>query len=78
MEVKGKIDMGLKSIEFGAYAMVYVGTTNNMKIRSDQEIALKASHETAELYCVTLYTGDRMHSYICYELPIYNELIRRV
>ena len=58
--------------------MVYVRTTNNMKIRSVQEIALKASHETAELYSVPLYTGNIMHSYICYELSIYNELIRRV
>ena len=46
VEEKGKIYMGLKMIEFGAYAMVYVGTKNTMKIRSVSEIALKASNDT--------------------------------
>ena len=31
VEVKHKLDFGKKRIEFGAYAMVYVGTHNNTK-----------------------------------------------
>ena len=42
VERKGKIDMGIKSIEFGTYEMFYVGTTKTMKIRSVPEIPLKA------------------------------------
>ena len=34
VEGKIKIDMGLKMIEFGDYAMVYVGVKNTTKIRS--------------------------------------------
>ena len=46
VEMKVKIDMGLKMEEFGACAMVYAGTTNTMKRRSVPEIVLKASNET--------------------------------
>ena len=45
VEGKHKLDFGKKEIEFGAYAMVYVGTHNNMKKRSIQAIVLKASNE---------------------------------
>lgn len=31
---KNKLDMGMKMLAFGSYAMVYVGTENNMKQRS--------------------------------------------
>ena len=31
VEGKQKLDLGKKRIEFGAYAMLYVGTHNNMK-----------------------------------------------
>ena len=42
VEGKCKIDMGLKRIEFGAYAMVYVGATNTMKRRIVPALVLKA------------------------------------
>ena len=45
VEGKHKLDFGKKRIKFGAYAMVYVGTHNNMKKRSLSSIALKASNE---------------------------------
>ena len=35
VEGKIKIDLGLKMIKFGDYAMVYVGVKNTTKIRSD-------------------------------------------
>ena len=39
---KSNLDMNSKIIVFGSYAMVYIGTTNTMKIRSVIEIALNA------------------------------------
>ena len=63
LEGKGKIYMGLKRIEFGAYEMIYVRAKNNMKIRSVPEIVLKASNENGGLYFMYLYTGKRMHNY---------------
>ena len=46
VEVKGKIYIRLKRIEFGAYEMVYFGTTNTIKIRIFPPIALKKSNDT--------------------------------
>eukprot|EP00957_Ditylum_brightwellii_P009618 724813-Ditylum_brightwellii.AAC.1 len=37
-------DVSRKTIHFGAYAMVYTKTTNNMKQRSINAIALRASN----------------------------------
>eukprot|EP00957_Ditylum_brightwellii_P171779 13076781-Ditylum_brightwellii.AAC.1 len=37
-------DVGRKAIHFGAYAMVHTKTTNNMKQRSVNAIALRASN----------------------------------
>ena len=44
VEGKQKLDFGKKRIEFGAYAMVYMGTKGNMKKSSVPAIALKASN----------------------------------
>ena len=45
VEGKEKIDFGKKIIEFGAYAVVYVETHNNMKKKSAPAVVLKASNE---------------------------------
>ena len=78
VEGKGKIDIGLKDIEFGTYAMVYVGTINTTKIRSVTEIVLKTSNKTGGFYLMYLYTGKRIHIYIWYELPIDHKVTIRV
>ena len=75
---KGKIYMELKCIEFGAYALVYVGKTNTMKIRSVPEIELKESNETWGLYFTYFYTGKTIHIYNWDELTIDHRVIRRV
>ena len=64
VEGNGTIYMGLKVIEFGAHAMVYVRTKNTTIRSSTTEIALKASNETGGSHFMCLYTGNRMHSYI--------------
>ena len=61
VEVKHKLDFGKKRIEFGAYAMVYVGTHNNTKKRSVPAIVLKASNEEGGNFFILLYSGKRLH-----------------
>ena len=56
--------MGLKIIGSGAYAMVYVGTKNTMKIWRVPEVALKESNKTGWLYFVSFYTCKRINTYI--------------
>ena len=46
VERKQKLDMNQNRIEFGAYALVYLGTSNTMKKRSIPAIALKASNNS--------------------------------
>ena len=50
VEGKQKLDFVKKRIEFGAYAMVYVGTHNNMKKRSVPEIALKRQMRKEDIF----------------------------
>ena len=77
IEGKQKLDFGDKRIEFGVYAMVYMGTKGNMKKRSVPAIALKASNEEGGYFFMSLYTGKRLHSYIWEETPIDQDTIDR-
>ena len=58
--------------------MVYMGTKGNMKKRSVAAIALKASNEEGGYFFMSLYSGKRIHSYICEEIPIDQDTIDRV
>ena len=73
-----KPNMKYKTIVFGAHAMVYIGTKNNMDARSIPAIALNASNEHGGHYFMSLYSGKRIHSYEWKELPIDEEVIARV
>ena len=50
--------------------MVHIGTINTIKISCVQVIALKASNYSGGYYYMNIFTGKRMHSYNCKELPI--------
>ena len=80
MIVEGKVNPNFnhKHITFGSYAMVYTGTTNNMKIRSVTAIALNESNEHGGHYLMSLYTGKCLNSYQWTELPIYDDVITQV
>ena len=65
-------------IAFGSYALVYVGTKNNMKARSVPAIALRRSNELGGHYFMSLHTGKQLHSYHWRELPITDEVIESV
>ena len=78
LEGKQKIDMNIKRLEFGTYAMVYIKTINDIRKRSVPGIALKASNNAGGCYFMLLYTGKRIHIYIWDELPIDDEVIAPV
>jgi hypothetical protein len=73
-----KPDFNHKTIVFGSYAMVFVGTQNNMKARSVPAIALGPSNEWGGHYFMSLFSGKRLHSYNWHELPIDDAVIDRV
>ena len=73
-----KPDMQRKRIPFGAYAMVYTSTSNDMKARSVPAIALSESNDIGGFYFMSLYTGKKIHGYDWHELPIDDEVIHRV
>ena len=61
VEGREKLNLGVKKIRFGAYAMVYTGTRNGMKSRSLPVVALNTSNNDGGKYFMTHYTGKRMH-----------------
>jgi len=63
-------DLNIKRIAFGTYALVYVGTQNNMNERSLPCIALSQSNLSGGNYFLSLETGKRIHSNSWKELPI--------
>jgi hypothetical protein len=75
---KGKPDFNKPRIAFGAYAMVYIGTTNTMKSRAIPGIALNASNDRGGHFFMSIHTGKRIHSHKWQELPISNEIIDAV
>ena len=65
-------------IAFGSYALVYIGTKNNMKPISVPVIALRRSNNTGGYYFISLYSGKRIHGYKWEELSIDKHVIARV
>ena len=78
VEGKPKIDLNQKTLPYGAYAQVWIGTKNNMTERAVPGIALKASNSDGSFYFMSLYTGKRIDSYVWEELPVSDEIIERV
>eukprot|EP00957_Ditylum_brightwellii_P002795 215106-Ditylum_brightwellii.AAC.1 len=71
-------DIGRKTIHFGAYAMVHTKTTNSMKQRSVNTIALRASNSKDGYYFMSLHTGAEIHSNNRDPLPIDDYCIKTV
>ena len=78
VEGKEKLNLGVKRIPFEVYPMVYTGTSYSMKSMSVPGFAVKPSKNGGGKCFMPLYTGKRVHSYICEELPIYDGVIQRV
>ena len=62
-----KPDMNIKRLPFGAYAMAYTQTSNNMQTRSVPGIALSEANEKGRQFFMSLYTGEKKLSafFIC-------------
>jgi hypothetical protein len=73
-----KPNLRYKRIVYGSYALVYMGTRNDMIARSIPVIALNPSKEHGGNYFMSLYSGKMLHSYEWAELPIDDEVISRV
>ena len=73
-----KPNLNHKYITFGSYALVFVGTKNNMKSRSVPAIALKPSNEWGGYFFLSLITGKRIHAYAWEELPIDDDVVDRI
>ena len=71
-------DMNHGCIAFGSYAMVYIGTQNNMAARSEPAIALRSSNEVGGYYFMSLSTGKQIHSYHWKILPATDAVIKQV
>ena len=73
-----KPDITVRRIPFGAYAMAYTQTSNDMKTRAVPGIALAESNKKGGQYFMSLYTGKRIHAFGWQELPIHDEVIKTV
>ena len=78
VEGKAKLDLKRKMISFGAYALIYTGTTNDNKPRAVPAIALKMSNSAGRHYFMSLHSGKRIHGFQWDELPIDEHVIERV
>ena len=65
-------------IVFGAYALVYTGTSNSMKSRAVPAIALRRSNNAGGHYFTSLHTGKIIRGYKWQELPLDEHVIERV
>ena len=75
---KGAINCDLLKLQFGAYVQLYRGTDNTTTSRSVGAIALTPSNEQGGYWFMSLKTGHKLHGYKWVELPISDEVIRRV
>ena len=78
VEGRKKPDFNHQHLAFGTYALIYIGTKNNLKARSVPAIALKPSNDWGGFYFMSLITGKRLHAFKWTELPINEEVIERI
>ena len=78
IEGKRKPDFNYQQISFGSYALVYVGTKNNLKARSVPAIPLKLLNDWGGFFFMSLMTGKKLHAFKWVELPINDEVIEQV
>ena len=56
---KEKLNLGVKRIPFGVYAMVYTQTSNSIKSRSVPSVAFNPSYNDGGQFFISLYTEKR-------------------
>ena len=70
VEGKGNPDLNHKRITFGSYAMVYTGTTNDIKRRSIPSSTLDKSNEHGGHYFMNIYNVKCLYRYQWTEILI--------
>ena len=68
----------INRIPYGAYALVYSGTKNNMVSRTVPAIALRESNGVGGYYFMSLDTGKRIHGNKWERMNITDEVIKKV
>ena len=68
-------DYNKLNIKLGAYAQVYIGTTNIKKHRTAGAIALRLENERGKYYFMSIAAGKQIHAFIWTELPINYQVI---
>ena len=63
---------------FGAYAQVYICTTDSTKQRTLETIALRPANERGGYHFIFLATGKQLQDFIWTELPRNDHVISRV
>ena len=71
-------DYNKLKITFGAYAQVYIGTTNSTKQITVMAISLRPENEGGGYYFMSLATRKQLHAFIWTELLINDQVISRV
>ena len=66
---RARPNFNYSQIEYGAYAMVFSGTANNMSAQGIPCIALKPSNEIGGYYFMSLLSEKRVNTYHWKELP---------
>ena len=74
----GKFDFSKNQLTSGAYAQVYWRTSNTQEEQSIEAIAFKRTNEQNIYYIKNLRTGKRIFSNKSDELPIIENMIKRV
>ena len=70
-----KPDMSKQRVPFGTYAVVYANTSNNMKSRSVEAIALTDAGPKGGCYFMNIETGKKIHGHKWTVLPISDRII---
>ena len=78
VEGRPKYKLHKKMIRFGAYALVHMGTENNLNARSVPTISLRQSNTGGGHYFMNVETGKRIHAHVWTELQLTKSVIAEV
>ena len=78
LEGTHKPDMSKQRVPFGTYAIVYTSTSNNMKSRSVEAIALTDAGPKGGCYFMNIETGKKIHGHKWTVVPISDRVIEMI
>ena len=78
VEGSHKVDLRKEIIPFGSYSMIYTSTTNNMKSRAAEAIALNSARPRGGYYFMNLQRGKLINRYKWTVLPITERVLEDI